>query len=367
MARGRWISPDFYDSTTLAQCSHSARLVYPALWQCADRAGVFEWDEHKLRKYTFGYDNVLPGRFSEWMLELWSRGFIMRATWQGVDYGYIPKFPKRQSFHRDEKERHRDIADNAPWSAPGQHSASTGVHPCRSNLDLSLESLTESESITESEYRDPITDPQQILELANTEFELRPKIQKQKKQRTPSAPKASPLGYRETVDLWFVEYERYYKQKPAWGAVYGRQLVNLMGKADALELTTLIPAFFAWRRQEVINGGHSLSTGYASLAMKLDELRADLANPERRAFAADAQNIEHQDNIKSANRAGLDRAVAKIMREQQNGDMERLTGTTSPPNALEGSNQPASGRAWQADVGRSDGALAETVASVRKG
>jgi hypothetical protein len=120
----------------------------------------------------------------------------------------------------------------------------------------------------------------------------------------------------EIVDLWFRCYEKYYGRKPAWGAVYGRQLKNVIARSDVAEMKTLVPAFFAWARPEVIRGGHSLSTGYASLALKLDELRADLAHPERRAFAADAEHTENQHDIRAANDATMTRVVNQIQGEQ---------------------------------------------------
>ena len=123
------MSPDFYDDTKLAQCSYGARLLYPALWQLADRCGVFDWDPPKIKKYAFGYDSLSQSEFDGYMNELLAFGFIRMGNRRGKTWGLVPNLAKWQHFHKDEKERHRDVLDEAAWSdtvpAPEQHRADT--------------------------------------------------------------------------------------------------------------------------------------------------------------------------------------------------------------------------------------------------
>ncbi len=359
MARGRWLSPDFFDSTTLARCSHSARLLFAALLQCADRAGVFEWDELKLRKYAFGYDDITQASFDKWLRELWVGGFILRAEWIGKLYGFIPTMPKRQQFHKDEKPKHTEIANGATWSAPCSHGAGTVPLTLRSEIgDLRSETGDLSLDLP----------PQKIADAAEVEIATRSET-KPKKPKTPTAPTADADGYIELVGLWFTSYEKRYGAKPAWGAVYGRQLKNLLARSSVEELRDVIPKFFAWKRPEVIKGGHSLSTGNACLLLKLDELRADILAPERRAFAAVVADVERNDE-RHAQVDGQTQRVFKILEDEEH---ERLGRPGNTQQLGDGTPANQNGREDQAAVrdprpeiiGRGEGALAPAAAPIR--
>lgn len=309
MARGRWLAPDFYDDFDMAQCSVWARLLYPALWQNSDRCGVFEWEEPKLKKYAFGYDDMSLSQFSGYLQELLHGGFIKTAIVDGKRYGFVPAMEAWQRYHKEEKERFRDVFEKAEWRSGGGGVAVAPPQSGGSSTPIALipilESLTESltDSLTETDL--------------SAEHEKKSPV-KRKRARTPSAPPAGADGYTELVGIWFDNYERYYKTKPAWGPVYGRQLKAILAKSNVEEMRRLIPAFFDWRRPEVIRGGHSLSTGYASLAMKLEELRADIAHPERRAFAAAVAGDEKQATHDAEGDAQQRRVLAKIAAERNN-------------------------------------------------
>lgn len=103
----------------------------------------------------------------------------------------------------------------------------------------------------------------------------------------PAAPAAPQPGYGEAVEAWFMNYVETHKgEKPPWGPVQGRQMKNILAKCKPGELPDLIAQFFHGPYPDAIKAGHSLSDGFACLAKTLDMLRADLANPERRARAA---------------------------------------------------------------------------------
>ncbi len=142
--------------------------------------------------------------------------------------------------------------------------------------------------------------------------ETTPKTQKRK---TPSAPAAPPAGYSQVVACWFEHYEKRYGQKPKWGKRPGAQLKQLLDEYTADELCDLIPYFFAWKRAEVIDAGHSFGKGYACFVSKLDELRADIADPERRRESGVARAHDRRADKTSA----VDDAVETALKILQGG------------------------------------------------
>lgn len=187
-----------------------------------------------------------------------------------------------------------------------------------------LRSQKQKQKQDQKTKQDQIIAPVEFSEAAFLEFEHRGNVPLKKPK---ALPVADAPGLRELTDLWFAEYERFYKRKPTWGAVYASKLKQLIAQGNLEELRTLIPAFFAWKRPEVIRGGHSLWKGYASLIAKLDELRADLAAPERRAFAAIVDDVENQDNRRAQNSGQSQRVLASLAQEREHARLERTAAT----------------------------------------
>lgn len=94
MAKIRAIHPGFWNDTTLAECSQSARLFYIGLWNFADDAGVFEWHERLLRSQVFPFDENVDVRGL--LDELLQHGRLVKFSSNGKDYGLILNFPKYQ-------------------------------------------------------------------------------------------------------------------------------------------------------------------------------------------------------------------------------------------------------------------------------
>lgn len=140
---------------------------------------------------------------------------------------------------------------------------------------------------------------------------------KTRKPRTPSAPSAAPDGFSNVVACWFEHYARRYRKQPKWGDRQGKQLKTLMATYTADELTHpehgLIRYFFAWQRPEVIKAGHSFGKGHACFTMKIEELEADMAAPERRREAANATKLEQDADRNSQQQDQAARVVAQIL------------------------------------------------------
>jgi hypothetical protein len=350
MARGRWISPDFYDDTVLAQCSHSARLLFPALWQLADRCGVFEWDERQIRKHAFGYDEMTMISFRSLMDELHLRGFIKRAEHGGKVWGLVVNMAKRQTFHKDEKEKHRAILETAKW----EHGLSTVPAPCSpvsSTVPIQL-SLESNPGVLRSETGDL------------SQISARTK----KPEPTPVA-----LVRRAFLDGYAARYPL--APKYPWGAREGGAAKNLLKSVTLEEAIQLVLWFFSWKRPEVIKAGHPFCVTSNSLVMKYHELRADLAHPERRAFAAEVHNDEKQAIHNAEGDAQTARIVAKITGAQDDHEPFRpLAGNGAAFDrrgaGLGGDSQQALERRGDRDVVQGAGAVhtrQRLVASARGG
>lgn len=110
-----------------------------------------------------------------------------------------------------------------------------------------------------------------------------------KKTRTPKASLVPSVpGVTVAVrNAWTESFEkRYPGQRAVWGQREGGQCKTLLGTFTSDELVDLVRHFFAWKRPEVIKAGHSFGTGGSCFVLKVHELRADMAAPQRRHEAA---------------------------------------------------------------------------------
>jgi len=143
VARSRFIKPEFFDDSSLAKCSHAARLLFIACWQISDRLGIFEWDLPKIRKYAFGYEEITLDHIVAMFAELLAGGHVERGQHENRNFGRVPNLVKHQRFHKDEHAKYIDIPDTV-WC---QHHLGTTLAPPEHHfgttpnaLNLSIES-----------------------------------------------------------------------------------------------------------------------------------------------------------------------------------------------------------------------------------
>lgn len=107
MARIRYIKPDFFEDTAIAELSIEARLLYIGLWTMMDKQGICECDSRLIKKFVFGYDDKLTTeKVSKLIQELVTRGFLRRIEHELKEYLFCPKFSKHQFFHHLEKPKY---------------------------------------------------------------------------------------------------------------------------------------------------------------------------------------------------------------------------------------------------------------------
>ena len=94
MPKIRAIHPSFWNDTTLAECSTSARLFYIGLWTFADDAGVFEYHERLIKSQIFPFDNDI--NIENLLKELIKHNRIKSFIHNERKYGLIINFTKYQ-------------------------------------------------------------------------------------------------------------------------------------------------------------------------------------------------------------------------------------------------------------------------------
>jgi hypothetical protein len=100
MARIRQIKPEYYLDDELAQCCRDARLMFPGLWQQADREGRLEDRPARLKIQIFPYDDdITVERIDQLIQELADHNFLIRYSVNRKRLIQIRTFTKHQHCH----------------------------------------------------------------------------------------------------------------------------------------------------------------------------------------------------------------------------------------------------------------------------
>lgn len=103
MPRQRMVKPDFFDSGSLAACTIPARLVFIGLWVVADDKGNMKFEERKLMRQLFPYDDIDPRALIVWLAELEEVGCIKVYEPHGDVCISIPNFSVYQTVKNPSK------------------------------------------------------------------------------------------------------------------------------------------------------------------------------------------------------------------------------------------------------------------------
>ncbi len=103
MARIRSIKPEFFKHEELfdaeMETGFPLRVAFSGLWTVCDREGRFEWRPRKLKTDVMPYDDI---DFSRVLDALATRGFIVKYTVDGDEYGYVPSWNRHQIINNRE-------------------------------------------------------------------------------------------------------------------------------------------------------------------------------------------------------------------------------------------------------------------------
>jgi hypothetical protein len=286
--RIRSIKPEWLEDERMVMASAEARVLSVALLLLADDHGNGRMVAAIEASRIFP---ASPRVFPQALLELESMRFVQLYQLDGQKYFSIRNWEKHQRVDKPGKPRVPRPLDAGVEKVPG-------------GLAKFLGSLATDP--------DPDLDPDPDHEHRTTTTTVSAKT-KTKRVRQ-NLPGALPAGATVPVRLAWVEAweKKYPGQKAAWGRRENGQVSQLLGTYTADELVGLVPYFFAWQRPEVIRGGHSFGKGPACFVLKVDELRADIADSDRRKSAAVAEANDKRANKHSVNDDALQQAFALI-------------------------------------------------------
>ncbi|MEG0376594.1 MAG: hypothetical protein RR672_13250, partial [Raoultibacter sp.] len=103
MARQRMIKPEFFDSESLSDCSHGARLAFVGLWVMGDDSGNAKLSFRKLRKQIFPNDEMADTEFAKMLAELESVGCIKVYSVDDQMYLTTANFETYQTVRKPSK------------------------------------------------------------------------------------------------------------------------------------------------------------------------------------------------------------------------------------------------------------------------
>lgn len=103
MPRQRMIKVEFFDSETLAQCSHTARLLFIGLWVMGDDYGNIKAQLRKINLQVFPYDDLDDAQIAQALCELEKAGCIKGYEVDGEHYINIPNFDVYQNVRKPSK------------------------------------------------------------------------------------------------------------------------------------------------------------------------------------------------------------------------------------------------------------------------
>lgn len=129
-----------------------------------------------------------------------------------------------------------------------------------------------------------------VIDCVSDGFEEKKEFTKRKKRAPKDESgiweirKAFESGYRLRYDT---------DKTPGWGTKERSVAQMCLNKKGAAETVALLrDHWFAWNNHEVIKGGHSFASGYASFGQKIDELQAAILNPDRLKEIKNSANNE---------------------------------------------------------------------------
>jgi hypothetical protein len=93
----RSIKPEMWDDVSLSKVSRDARLLYISMWNFADEEARMHGDARWIKGHCLPYDDDLNLKAIERLIEeLTAAGKVVRYTFEGASYVYLPKLAKHQ-------------------------------------------------------------------------------------------------------------------------------------------------------------------------------------------------------------------------------------------------------------------------------
>jgi hypothetical protein len=251
VARIRTVKPELFRHEGLydleTELGIPVRLAWIGLFTIADREGRFKWRPRAIKAEVLPYDDV---DFSRMLDALVTRGFLVRYTHAGNEYGWIPTFGSHQIINN--RERASDCpAHDAPGSKPFEVSdLSTRESRVADAPPTPLENYSGEGKGKEGNGKErerKIATPSREEDAPRTR-ELLPEIPKRKE---PAPTNATWEAYREA-------YNQRYHVDPTRNATVNGQLANFIKRVPSEEAPAIAAFYVEHNHGLYLNSGHAI-------------------------------------------------------------------------------------------------------------
>jgi hypothetical protein len=105
MPRRRILDPEFWEDEKIGVVGYPVRLLFQALWNLADDAGLLEADAKRIRAFAFRYDRLSDATVARWLGKLEDMERVLAYEHRGRRYYVITRFHKHQTINRPTKSK----------------------------------------------------------------------------------------------------------------------------------------------------------------------------------------------------------------------------------------------------------------------
>jgi hypothetical protein len=210
VARIRYIKPDTFADTDLAEVSIPARLLYIGLWCYMDCDGVAEADSKLIKRNLFPYDDAITSKKIHLLIdELIEHGFLFHFKYNDREYLFCPTLAKHQKFHKNETSKY--LIPSSTLQALSQTSAAPYKHPASSTGNGELATETENGELRTGAPALPDLTPTLFLEIWREQVPPLPDIRELSPDRKKKA--KARLVEKPDPDYWREVFARITKSK----------------------------------------------------------------------------------------------------------------------------------------------------------
>jgi hypothetical protein len=185
--------------------------------------------------------------------------------------------------------------------------------------------ITDTDTDTDTEHEtETDTETTFDFELKKTE----PKVLKAKERNLPSRKAQAVKPSQLVKEKYFELYRFVYGEYPiVWGLRENTQAKRLCESTSMDNIFKYLELFFSWKNSDVVKNGHSFCVGYNSFVVKLNELQAEINNPNRIAEVKIAEFQRRRRDTQQASAAVDEMRAQTAMELLKQGEIENATRT----------------------------------------
>ncbi len=289
MARIRYLKPDFFSDTTLADLPISTRYLYAGLWPHMDSNGVCEGDPRLVKSWVYPLDEEQLSRHClDACKQLVKCGRLRVARHEGKIYLHCPTFAKHQKIHPGETKRY-DIPEESwshTWEQPTSNLLATYKQPTDLPLTLTLTSTLTSTNTHIGSLLEHRSDARNTTPTATASPP--PVAQKRKEKKRTQAQKDSSTIVIQLFKTRFVKSKGYLPSP--WAGKEQGQLTDFSDRSGEDNALAVVNQFFDSSNPHYFDKGYPLDLMIFDAPRLLDEWH----NPNHHRFSSVARLADQE-------------------------------------------------------------------------